>query len=499
MLNQDQDYLSVSLTEQSVKVAQVKSSGVVVKVARKEVSSASVDTLTNQLSAALKGFNTKKLRVLCVIPASVATTKNIEVPSIDSEEIKSIINLQAARHTPLSREEILVGHINLGSYQSNYTKVLLVIVNRSVVKDRLKVLEGAGLDVHKVVFEPEGIARFYAKALASRKDSAPVGIIDVGPLSTTVVIESRLTAVMCRSIPVGTKELGSGSAEARDKLVAEIKTSLDSYREEDIDRQPAQFVLTSSQTIVKDLQPSLAAAVGVPIQVTPFVDLVKFSGAVKKTIERDFLGDSLTDLLAVAATEPRCEVNLMPEEILMKRSVEKQSREAMVAGVLVVVILLLAGFTLGAKNYFKETFLNQNLKAKFAGQHEKVLALEDEMRKTKLIRGILDSRLSSLEALRGLYAVVPNDIYLNSVNQAEDGVITISGIAETTSRVYSFVSTLSESRIFNGVKTKSTSGKKDRGKDMIAFEIEFVLNQGDGSDAEPQETPSSKGAGVAGT
>ncbi|MBL8012881.1 MAG: pilus assembly protein PilM [Candidatus Omnitrophica bacterium] len=499
MLNQDQDYLSVSLTEQSVKVAQVKSSGVVVKVVRKEVSSASVEAFTSQLSAALKGFNTKKMRVLCVIPASVATTKNIEVPSVDPEEIKSIINLQAARHTPLSREEILVGHINLGSYQTNYTKVLLVIVNRSVVRDRLKVLEGVGLDVYKVVFEPEGIARFYAKAMASRKDSAPVGIIDVGPMSTTLVIQSRLTAVMCRSIPIGTGELGFGGAETRDKLVAEIKTSLDSYREEDVDKQPANFVLTSAQTIVKDLQQSLAAAVGVPIQVSPFIDLVKFGGGLKKTVEKDFAEDSLTDILAVAATEPRCEVNLMPEEILLKRNVERQSREAMVAGVLVVLILFLAGFILGAKNYFKETFLKQNLKAKFSGQHEKVLALEDEMRKTKLIRGILDSRLNSLEALRGLYAVVPNDIYLNSVNQSEDGLITINGIAETTSRVYAFVSTLSESKIFNGVKTKSTSGKKDRGKDMIAFEIEFVLNQGDGNEAEVQELSSPKVAGVAGT
>lgn len=77
-----------------------------------------------------------------------------------------------------------------------------------------------------------------------------------------------------------------------------------------------------------------------------------------------------------------------------------------------------------------------------------------------MVKNLLDSRLSSLQVLRGLYAVIPNDIYLNTVTQAEDGTVTVSGIAETTSRVYAFVSSLSESKFFDGVKTKATSGKK---------------------------------------
>ncbi len=483
MFNQDKDYLSVSLTEQSIKVALVKSSGAVVKVARREVSGTAPEAFTRELRVALSGFNPKKSHVLCVIPASVATTKNIEIPSVDPEEIKSIINLQAARHTPFSREEILVGHVNLGSYQPNFTKVLLVIVNRNVVKDRLKIFEGAGLNIHKIVFEPEGTARFYAKSLGLRRDGAPIGIIDVASHSTTVTIASRLTAAMCRSIPIGTGELGAQGAEARDKLVAEIKTSIDSYKDEDIDKMPAYFLLTSTQGIVKDLQPSLASVLGTPVQVTPFVDLIKAGSGLKKTLERDFADDSMTDVLAPAMSAGRMDVNLLPEEILLKRSVEQQSRDAMVTGVLVVIILLLAGFILSSKNYFKETFLKKNLREKFAGQHEEVLKLEDQMKSNKLIRGLLDSRLSSLEVLRGLYAIIPKDIYLNSVNQNEEGVVTINGIAETTSRVYAFVGSLSESKIFDGVKTKSTAGKKDRGKDMVAFEIEFTLNKNQGNDS----------------
>lgn len=476
MFNSDKDYLSICISEQSVKIAQVKSSGAVVKVSRREIAGPSSDAVISALKTALSGFNPKRTNVLCVIPGSVATTKTIEVPSIDPEEIRSIINLQAARHTPFSRDEILVGHSQLGSYQSNFTKIFLVIVNRNVVKERLRILESAGLEVHKVVFEPEGIARFYSKALGVKRESAPVGIIDVGPQSTSVIIESRGTAAMCRIIPVGTSALTSQGAEARDKLVAEIKKSWDTYRDEDIDKNPSYFILTSGQAIVKDLQPSLAAALATSVQISAFIDQLKVGGGLKKRLENDFANDTLTDVLAPAISAGRCEVNLIPEEILMKRNVEQQSREVMVTGVLVVTILISIGLVLGSKNYFKETFLKKNLREKYAGQHEEVLKLQSELHKTKAVQELLSSRLTALKILRGLYVVIPKDIYLNSITSAEDGIVVISGIAETTSRVYAFVGSLSESKIFDGVKTKSTSVKKDRGKDMVSFEIEFLLN-----------------------
>ena len=493
MFNQEPDYLSVYISEQSIKVAQVKSSGAILKVARRDIAGATGDALIRELKAVLSGFNPKKTSILCVIPAGAATTKNIEVPSVDPEEIKSIINLQASRHTPFSRDEILVGYINLGSYQANYTKVLLVIVNRNVVKEKLNAFERAGLEVHQVAFAPEGIGRFYARALNLKRDSAPVGIIDVGAQSTNFIISARGAAVTCRSIPIGIRQLETQGAEARDKLVAEVKASLDSYREEDIDKLPDYFLLTSDHNVVKDLQPSLAQALNMAVQVSPFVDQLKIGGGLKKKLQKDFEDDSLADVIAPAASASRLEVNLMPEEIQLKRNLEVNSRDAMMSGVYVLMILIFVGAILLTKIYFKETFLKKNLRAKYAGQHEEVVALEEKMRKTKAVRDLLESRLAGMEVLRGLYAIIPNDIYINSLNVTEEGVVTVNGIAETTSRVYAFVSSLSESKSFDGVKTKSTSGKKDRGKDLVAFEIEFTFK----NDSSPEDVPSAPKAKMA--
>jgi len=66
--------------------------------------------------------------IFCPIPNQVAMTKNIEVPSRDIKEVEEIINLQAGRHTPFAREEIIVDYLNLGVYKRAYTKILLIIV-----------------------------------------------------------------------------------------------------------------------------------------------------------------------------------------------------------------------------------------------------------------------------------------------------------------------------------------------------------------------------------
>lgn len=477
MFNRDKDYLSVYITDQAIKVAQVTASGSVVKIVRRETNGAAGDLLVKELKASLSGFNSKKTNIICVVPASVATTKSIEIPSIDSEEIRSIISLQAGRHTPFSRDEILVGHINLGSYQANYTKALLVIVNRNIVKERFKLFEQAGLEISQVLFAPEGIARFYVKALNLRRDSAPIGIIDIGDFSTNFIIASRGAVITCRSIPVGIKNFESQGVEAREKLINEIKTSADSYRDEDIDKAPDYFVLTSAHPAVKDLQPTLAEALKVSVQITPFIDQLKIGGGLKKKIQKDYASDSLTDVIASAVSAPKSEVNLMPEEIQMKRSVEVQSKEVAQTGILAILILILVGAILMMRIYFKEAFLKQNLRARYAGQHDEVKLLEEKLRKTKVIRDLYESRLGPLEVMRELYNIIPKDIYLNTINITEEGLITINGIAETTSRVYAFVSSLSESKSFDGVKTKSTSGKKDRGKDMVVFEVEFSFKE----------------------
>jgi Tfp pilus assembly protein PilN len=79
------------------------------------------------------------------------------------------------------------------------------------------------------------------------------------------------------------------------------------------------------------------------------------------------------------------------------------------------------------------------------------------------------------------------------VNFDENGTIDIVGISESMSRVFNLVSALEDSDLFKNVKTKSTSTKQERGKDVAAFEITFRLES-----APEEEVANKDGAKAAG-
>ncbi len=84
MFGADKKYLTISINDGVIKIAQATSSGRSGKVARGSFTANSRrDEAAKALKSLLAPFN-RKLPVICVIPASAATAKNIEVPSIRS-------------------------------------------------------------------------------------------------------------------------------------------------------------------------------------------------------------------------------------------------------------------------------------------------------------------------------------------------------------------------------------------------------------------------------
>ena len=138
-----------------------------------------------------------------------------------------------------------------------------------------------------------------------------------------------------------------------------------------------------------------------------------------------------------------------------------------------------------SKIYFKDTFLNKNLREQFAPQKEQVQKLELQMNKIKLVRGYMQDRMVALDIIHELYTITPRSIYLNNIVMDENGTVTIDGISESMSQVFSYVKSLDDSAMFKEAKTKSTSTKKDNGKDVAAFEIEFKLSSSKDPSKEP--------------
>ncbi|MFA5060346.1 MAG: PilN domain-containing protein, partial [Candidatus Omnitrophota bacterium] len=414
-----------------------------------------------------------KANDIYIVNPNTTITKNIEIPSLDPNEIKSIIDLQAGRHTPYSREEIIIDYVNIGVYQRNYSKVLLVIVNRNVLKNQLLILEQSGLVIEKVFFTSENIARFYSKALNLVAAETPTGIINVTANATDFTVAFKGTVIACRNIPVGAAQLIAEGQPARDKFISELKKSIESYQSEDIEKAPDTFVLTSDHSYLKDLQPFLKESLSNNVKIVPYFDNLKIDPMARKVIA-ETNGESFLDVLSPILAFDESRIDLMPEELRLQRTLEGQRKELTKLGVFAIIFLILVGVIFFSKVQTKNSFLIK-LKNTHEPKRKEAQVLEKISSKTRIVKDYLNGRMIGLEALNELYRLVPEEIYLSSISMDDQGVITIQGTSESMSRVFSLVTDLENSDLFKGVKTKSTTAKKERGKDVAAFEVAFRL------------------------
>lgn len=473
MLKAGMDSLTFSFDEDNIKIVQIKGSGSsarVIKVFSQDLKGLDENEMVKGLQNAFSGFNVASSNVAYVISPSMTTTKNIEIPSTNPEEINSIVSLQAGRHTPFSREEIQIGYVTIGVYKNNYTKVLLVIANANAIKKQLSLFERAGVKVKRVLFSPEGIAAFYTFALDLKNDTAPKGFIDIGQNSSNFIIAFQGKPIASRNIPVGRSHLTQDEAGSQERLADELAKTISAYQGEDIGAAPGSYHLSVNDATTQKLQAYLQAKLKWEFKVSPYIDFIKANNDVLEILAKTYADKSFLDVIVNGASSDESQVDLMPTEVQLQKSIEIQGRELFKAGILVMVIVLLIVGILVSRFGFSQAYLSK-LKNKYQGNRNEVSNLENQKEAILVIQNYFKNRMVSLEAINELYQRVPNEIYLTNIAMDEEGTITIQGISDVHSMIYNLVTSLKESKYFKSAEAKSTTAKKDRGKDVSAFEI----------------------------
>ncbi|MBF0479842.1 MAG: pilus assembly protein PilM [Candidatus Omnitrophica bacterium] len=477
MLNKSKSVISVLLSEDSFQAIHLQKMGTtfrVVNLVNHSVKGFAEAEMIKTIQASLSGFPLRGSDVACVLPSNLVTTKNIEIPAVNEEEIRSIVNLQAGRHTPFSREEIQIGYVNVGVVKANYTRVLLVIANKSILKNQLSVFDKAGLKVKHVLFASEGIAQMYRAAADSKSAGGAVGLIDLGENATEFSVIQNGKIVTTRNIPIGRSQIESGGNNSRDYILDELHKTLESYQAEDIGQLPKKYLMTSDDEAAKAVQDAVTNRLGWDIECAPYVDLIKAAPAVLKKIATKYPGVSFLSVAAPAYNTSTSPIDLFPEELQLQKSLEAQGKEFIKTGILIVVILPLVACFLVVRQSFMD-LAKTTLKKNYESKHEQAKVLKDQTLRAKVVENFADNRMGSLDAINELYRFIPDTVYLSSITMDQDGKLDIQGVADTSSIVFNLGSALKESSMFESVEIKSTASKKDRGKDASSFEITLKL------------------------
>lgn len=419
-----------------------------------------------------KEMGAKGLNVSCVLSSQLVMTKNIEVPSRNSKEIEEIITLQSGRYTPYSREEIIVDYINIGVYKQNYTKVLLVMVPLKVIKNQFEILNEAGLEIDKISISPEAICHVYSRTSKFKAEDTPISIIHINDNSTDFTISFRSKAIFIRNFPIGAKHFLTDREICKEKFTAEVKRSLESYQSEDIERTPNRIILTGATEAIEDIKIVLDETLYIPTEIVLYFDrfsirkdVLNFASTLKQT---PFL-DVISPLLA----SDELVIDLVPEEIKVKKKLEAKGREIIKMGILIMAVFVLVCGILMGNVHLKSAYLTK-LTQKYLSVNQQAQTLERDFARMQIIRNYLSNRGYPLEILSELYSVILPDIYFNNIKFDEKG-ISIRGTSESMSTVFTLVSEMEQSKYFQNVKTKYTTKRKEDDKDLTDFQITCAL------------------------
>ncbi len=469
--------VAIDISDSDLKIAQmryVNGKPVIVNLATSDITGLVEADLVKILTQQLQRLNATKAKAVVVIPSSLTITKNIEIPSHSPSEIREIIDLQAARHTPYSRDEVIVDYVNIGAYRKNYSRVLLVIATRAAIRKQLDLIYKTGLKIANVCFGPEGISAVLSRDIKFDTPDLPVSFIHVNSDSTDFIIAKDAQAVFIRNIPIGAKHLLEDKDKYGAKFIDEVKKSLEAYKSEDIDTIPGEFLLIGAVEGLTHLTDALNTGLGITTKSAPYLKKLTVSKQAAN-VGSSYWRLSFLSVISSLLVHKNIKIDLLPEEMKLERTIESRSKEIIKTGILIMISFVLVYAALISKIYTKTGYLN-DLSAEYEKIHKQADGLEEKSARNQIIRNFVLTRGYSLEVLADVYEAMPDQLRIGYIRFDTQGAFSIEGTAGSIQEVVTFVDSLGDAAYFKKVETRYTRKNTEGGEDLTDFALTCVLN-----------------------
>lgn len=213
----------------------------------------------------------------------------VEMPKMAGSELRSALQYQMAELLPIGVEQAIFDYVELGPGKPSgdggeTVQVLLVVAQREIVVDHIKVVKRAGLRVRAVDSSPLALLR----ALPGPDGGGLEAVVSLGAQLVVVAVRQGLVPRFVRTVgrpgdsvaaPVedgamvgaGTKGVGGsvgsrGSAPMLDPMVEEVRGSLEYFHSHFQDEKLGSVVLTGGGALAEGMAGRLAMALAVPVR-----------------------------------------------------------------------------------------------------------------------------------------------------------------------------------------------------------------------------------------
>lgn len=428
--------------------------------------------LSESISRAMKNSKFSKMPVIAYLPRQVVNIRMLELPSTDSNEIADMVDLQVGKQTPYSRDEIVSDYKIVGSDREGYCRVMLVIVQRSVLRHRFSILEDAGVEVRRMTVSSEGLLNWCRQAIEGADKAT--AILDIDSFYSDFVVVARKNMIFTRSILVGANQLNEDYDTWKDKLVREVKQSLEMCQSESHGKNPVRLLVSGAGPNFQGLSEYLGSHLNLPSDIMDSARSAEKMPSQPSLKDAEYRTVSITPLIGTAMAPENLEFNLVPDFITVRKGLIQKAKMLTAFGILVMTFLVVSSLYGTLKLSFKRDTLNaieQEIKAK-----EPVIREEKRMLEVIVIdRERRDSRLSMVNLITEIHKLTPAGITSDLIAidvEKEKAQVTVSGEGQSNDDVQTFRAKLEQSLLFRDVKDNTKTGDGGAAKFQIECSLE---------------------------
>ena len=434
-----------------VKVLQAEPSrrGLVVTRLHLEPFKPSASGLSESLAAALRQQKFGRFPAIGCLPRQMVNVRILELPSTDSEEIADMVDLQAGKQTPYSKDEIVADYRIIGSTRQGYTRVMLAIIQRNVLRERYYLLEEAGLDVQRMSVSTEGVLNWYLHAAArTGTETGTLALLDIDSFYADFIIIADRQLAFTRSILIGANQLLEDYGKWKDKLMREARRSVEMFQSESASSAPARLLLTGAGARIKGLADDLSAELKLPAQAVDCRDDVQRLPSSPSLNDAAYAPVSMTPLVGMALDPEKLEFKLIPDSVRARKELSAKSRGLSLLAILAMAVLVSLSAVVTSDLYLKKDYRDL-----LSREHERTQPAVERVQHMRQIVNVVNARrdasLSTIKILLELRKLVPTGLFFDSIDiDQQTRRLSLSGTTDDRKGIRALVVNLEQSPLF---------------------------------------------------
>ena len=361
----------------------------------------------------------------------------LTLPSQESAEIDSMLELNAEEHVPYNVDEVTIRHVLLRRLDSGEASVLAVFARHNVVDDHLKLLNDTGIEPRQVLLSTVCLASAAVYAAPDQPERWALAHLGSGGIEVLVMNQKSIDYLRGVTMAHDWAADIEGAHETLDELAMELRSSLSIYRRESPDGAGVdELYFTSDYAPVDSISDSMMHDVGK--ETAPARFLEKLTG---DSAPDGYAPVLLGGALAAIGVAP-FELNLLPEHVHQARRMSGVREQATRIAAVAAVALVLLAAAYYQRVYFYEQYVD-SLRKEVMELMPQAQGIAEKQQQLRIIEQQTQRDGNVLDMLAATVAALPEkDINMTRFSFERETGIDIYGRAMTVDEVSRFTSNI---------------------------------------------------------